>query len=101
MPRRPLQHGTLSAFRYCRCERCREAKRSYMRVYMRQKRGSGRGLVPLPHHGERARYLRGCRCPACKAAHTTYMQAYRDQQRVLLLSRREKIAALAQGKIPP
>ncbi len=90
---RPLQHGTLTAFRYCKCEPCRTAKRAYMLAYMRRRRGPPRGLAPLPAHGQRARYQRGCRCPACKAAHTTYMQAYREEKRWQRAERREQIAA--------
>lgn len=28
-------HGTLSSYRYCRCDACREAKANYMKTYRR------------------------------------------------------------------
>lgn len=31
-------HGTLSSYRYCKCDKCREAKRAYMTEYHRQRK---------------------------------------------------------------
>ena len=30
-------HGTLSTYRYCRCELCKQAKREYAKIYRRRK----------------------------------------------------------------
>lgn len=35
---RNKEHGTLTMYRYCKCEKCREAKRNYMKNYVRPKR---------------------------------------------------------------
>jgi hypothetical protein len=34
-------HGTLSSFRYCKCEECKAAKAAYMREYKRKKKLTG------------------------------------------------------------
>jgi len=33
-------HGTLSAYRYCKCDLCREARNKYMREYKRKRRAN-------------------------------------------------------------
>jgi hypothetical protein len=33
-------HGTLSSFRYCKCDECKKAKASYMREYQKRGRSS-------------------------------------------------------------
>lgn len=36
-------HGTLSAFRHCKCAECRSAKASYMKEYGKRRRASSSG----------------------------------------------------------
>lgn len=41
---RPLArgtHGTLSSYRYCKCDQCKEAKRQYTKEYKRKLKNSG------------------------------------------------------------
>lgn len=33
-------HGTLSSYRYCKCEQCRKAKSDYMKEYKQRRRSS-------------------------------------------------------------
>lgn len=39
-------HGTLAAYRYCRCELCRKAKRDWSRTYIQPNRRKKSALVP-------------------------------------------------------
>lgn len=36
----PKTHGTLSMYRYCKCDLCRKAKADWMRAYKRQRCGA-------------------------------------------------------------
>lgn len=39
-------HGTLSSYRYCKCEKCREAIRKWTRAYRKKRRCVRRGYGP-------------------------------------------------------
>jgi hypothetical protein len=71
-------HGTLSSFRYCKCDLCRKASRDYNRA--RKIRITGNEPKPrtdVIKHGTRAGYLKEGylkmeHCRACMDANTAY-----------------------------
>lgn len=70
-------HGTLSSYRYCRCELCKEAWRKHGEQYRRS-----RGIKPRkpvgPTHGTRNAYTyHKCRCKACMKANRDYARTVR------------------------
>jgi hypothetical protein len=64
--KKPLMHGTITAYSYgCRCDHCKAANAEY-RSRGREKR---RGAEPPGHGTENAYSNYGCRCEECKQAH--------------------------------
>jgi len=45
--RTPGTHGTLSAYRYCHCSKCRSVKSEYMRNWKRNRRAAKLACPPL------------------------------------------------------
>ena len=69
-------HGTLSSFRYCRCEVCRAAKSQYNKEHDKRPRRR-----PPLEHGTVRMYSRGCRCETCRAANAAKMREYKKKLR--------------------
>lgn len=74
-------HGTLSSYRYCRCDVCRDAKSAAGHTYRRSK-----GIAPrapyIRDHGTYALYRKGCRCSLCKAANTARIRKWLDNRKI-------------------
>jgi hypothetical protein len=68
-------HGTVSSYRYCRCELCKEAKREWARRHY----GSQPKRDP-PDHGEYRMYRSGCRCSLCRSANSERIRSYRREK---------------------
>lgn len=68
-------HGTLAAYRYCRCGACRAAKSADNAA-----RNRARGIGPRPlrviNHGEYGMYRKGCRCTLCREANAERVRTY-------------------------
>jgi len=85
-------HGTISSFRYCRCDLCRKAKATHNRAYRAAHGIPPRRRAQVPTCGTRAAYTRkGCRCEKCRAAQRDYMRGLRLR----------KEAALERPQSPP
>lgn len=67
-------HGTVSSYRYCRCQECRAAKSDD-----NARRNRARGIPPKQGlaHGTYGCYRKGCRCDACRQANTAHHREYR------------------------
>lgn len=65
--RREIAHGTLSGYRYCKCELCRQAKRESNRKHWEKRLAEGT-------HGAVEHYDKGCRCTECRRAKAKYWQ---------------------------
>jgi len=63
-------HGTLSSYRYCHCDICKEACAAYNREYH-----GWRKRIPA-EHGTYSKYKSGCKCDECKEANNLYMKNY-------------------------
>ncbi len=75
-------HGTLSAFRHCKCDECRAAKASYMKEYRAARRkGPLRPTGQRAPCGTRASY-RYCKCSLCRAAQADYMRDLRARKTI-------------------
>lgn len=69
-------HGSLSAWRYCKCDICRAAYNAYNRDYKRKHRAPNAYQRPRTGliHGTRNGYCYyKCRCEGCRKAQTDYM----------------------------
>ena len=44
-------HGTISSYRYCKCDACREAANKLSREYRRRKRREAKAKLPLRLEG--------------------------------------------------
>lgn len=72
-------HGTLTSYKYCKCDLCRKAKSDWNRKMKPPRqttdRKSARGT-----HGTRAayKYCEPPKCNSCKAAHAAYMNNYNN-----------------------
>jgi hypothetical protein len=76
-------HGTLSSFRYCKCDLCRKANNEYMRDYKRKKndyRGRIKPRTGLVHGTKNAYSYYGCRCEICCRKNTERHQEYRKRK---------------------
>lgn len=70
-------HGTISSYRYCRCEKCRAAWRDHNRKWRRSK-GINPRVPAQPVHGTRNAYTyHECRCEACTKANRDYARKVR------------------------
>lgn len=78
-------HGTTTTYKWgCRCEPCREAKRSYDRM-KRAQYAAARPPKPKPQHGTPSMYTNhGCRCAPCTEANRLQCLYYRDTRAVRL-----------------
>ena len=68
-------HGTLSAYRYCKCDLCRAAKSAH-----NQAAYVARGIAPRlpPEHGSAVMYTyHKCRCSLCRVGNTERHKARR------------------------
>lgn len=68
-------HGTTGYQAGCRCEVCKEARRSYMAEYRARKLASSDFT-----HGIVSGYQAGCRCEECRAAQRKYMTEYKAKK---------------------
>lgn len=74
-------HGTVSAYRYCHCVECKEAKRVAAAEYRDRKRPLRRSYVKGIKHGTRSTYVHyRCRCRACREAQSSHFRKYRATQ---------------------
>lgn len=76
-------HGTISTYRYCKCDECRRANTEHCRK-KREERRELRGPRPpkkLKEHGTRPCYRAGCRCDLCREAQTVWMREYRKNKK--------------------
>lgn len=75
-------HGTLSAYRYCRCQTCLDAMAEYNRNNRVRWRRPGLTPRTAPQHGEQRMYRVGCRCDICKGGNTSRHRAWADSKKV-------------------
>jgi hypothetical protein len=74
------KHGTLSSYRYCRCDLCKEVWRKHNEEYRRSLGVKPRNPVG-PVHGTRNSYVyHKCRCEACMKANRDYSKKLRVRQ---------------------
>lgn len=71
-------HGTLTSYRYCRCDLCKKAKSDNQREYdIRTGRRKRIPRVP-PQHGSVVMYgYHKCRCQVCREHQATRIRLYR------------------------
>lgn len=72
-------HGTLSAFRHCKCDLCKKAKSDWQWEYNAKRRGP-------PKHRQKAKCgmrsnYRYCKCQLCRNAQNAYMKEYNRRKR--------------------
>lgn len=75
------RHGTLSTYRYCKCEVCRAAAAAHALAY-KHRTGRSRPESTIRYeHGTRAMYVtKKCRCPSCTEANRVYHVGLRSRR---------------------
>lgn len=69
-------HGTVSSYRYCKCDLCKAAKSKYSHEYA-VKTGRYKGTKKVAIHGSSTMYCyHACRCELCRKAHSENCRKY-------------------------
>lgn len=73
-------HGTVSSYRYCRCELCVQAHSDRCKEYRDRKFPDRKPIVPAVHGSPSMYSYHKCRCDICKQANAARMRKYRDSK---------------------
>ena len=81
-------HGTLSSYRYCKCDLCKKAKNDYM-VKWKHKKGISKEYMNtenrnkgLVHGTANAYNYYGCRCDLCKKYNNERQKDYKARKKL-------------------